>query len=131
MEYIFLVACNNADKTSATKTDNDSLSNGKKEIENVPGIIGRWVPVEMNFQNLSEEEKIKIIGKASIEFESTGKFQSYAPNEKKQEGVYTFKDSILTTTTDSSGRRETFEVQLKGNRMYLKNEGGTMVMERQ
>jgi hypothetical protein len=99
---------------------------GKKQ-----SLIGKWKPVEMNFQSMREDEKKELIENTIIEFAADGKFIANR-NQEKREGTYTYdeKNQKLTTIM-KEGKTEQFTISWEGDKLVITSPEGVVKMNRQ
>lgn len=123
----FVASCNNDNRNARDNDDYDNNGNSKTKKPN-RSLVGKWEPIDMESEEMTEEDKRDILENASIEFTRDGRYHSVS-SDKRESGDYTYdeKDRILTTTTES-GRKEELKVSwVKDKLVMTLIEGGGKV----
>lgn len=86
-------------------------------------LIGTWRPVELSASDMEEDEKKKIIEKASIEFTKDEKYNSRFDGDD-QTGTWTYDEKTKKLSTDPSegDNNENFMVEWADDTLVLTND---------
>lgn len=123
----FVASCNNDNQNARDNDDYDNNSNSKTKKPN-RSLVGKWEPIDMESEEMTEEDKRDILENASIEFTRDGRYHSVS-SDKRESGDYTYdeRDRLLTTITES-GRKEELKISwVKDKLVMTLIEGGGKV----
>lgn len=99
---LLLVACKSGKKTE-TVAGKDPVT-----MEDAKSIIGKWVVTDAKFdEEMTEEEKKEIIGVATMEFMTDGRYEALASGDDEK-GTYTFdsKTNKLIISPEGDEKQE-------------------------
>lgn len=134
---VFLLAsCNSKKKTGIETdkltTDGTTTQNNppSTEGETQVSIVGKWILSEVSNKDMTEEEKKEIIGHASIEFTTDGKYSANF-KEDNETGTYMYYENTKTLTTITKGKSEKkLTAEISPDKLSVTNEEGSMIFKR-
>ena len=95
-------------------------------------VVGKWKPVEMNIEDMSEDEKQEVIKTSVLEFRSDGNFLN-SSRGYKMEGryVYNVKDSTLKATSKEDSKVQEFKITWDDDKMVMTNKEGAVKLKKE
>jgi|GEM_PF-5193210 len=106
----------------------DHEGDADRDEKKSTGIVGTWKPVHVDYQDMSEEEKNRVLNGTTVEFTNGGSYISIS-TEETEYGKYFLEQDKLRL--ESNGKTHILTIETLGpDRMILRDEKGSVTVER-